>query len=157
MLPLYETAVRLELPVLFHTGESMFDSEHSRMFANPAGLGTLAERLPELNIIIGHCGSGTYFPVAYRLAERFPNVFLEFSGVPPSRVRSRFFDRELDLNLIPDKLIFGSDYPALPNGPDGIGKNIGAYHTLVEEGTLTSESCHGLLGENARSLLSIKR
>lgn len=157
MLPLYETAVRLNLPVLFHTGESMFDSRRSRRFADPSGLGTLAGKLPELTIVIGHCGSGAYFPIAFRLAERFPNVFLEFSGVPPSRVRSRFFDRELDLNLIPGKLIFGSDYPALPNGTDGIGKNIGAYRALVEKGTLTSESCRGLLGENARRLLSITR
>jgi predicted TIM-barrel fold metal-dependent hydrolase len=156
MLPFYETAARLGLPVLFHTGESMFDSSRSRAFSNPAGLGTLAEAVPDLSIVVGHCGSGAYFAVAYELAKRFPNVYIEFSGVPPSRVRTRFFDRRLDLNEIPHKLIFGSDYPALPNGPDGIRKNVEAYRALSECDTLSPESCRGLLGENARRLLGIR-
>ncbi len=155
MLPFYRTAVGLGLPVLFHTGVSMFDSERSRALGNPAGLGVLAEAVPELTIVVGHCGSGAYFPVAYELAKRYPNVYIEFSGVPPARVEHHFFEQGLDLNLIPEKLVFGSDYPALPNGSHGIGKNIRTYRELSRNGKLSRESCRGLLGENACRLLDI--
>ncbi|OGL46626.1 MAG: hypothetical protein A2161_10480 [Candidatus Schekmanbacteria bacterium RBG_13_48_7] len=149
MYPFYEKAAELNLPVLFHTGESIFDSEKSKMFASPEGLENLAIKIPGLSIIIGHCGSGKYFPVAYRLAKKYPNIYLEFSGVPPHLIKKHFFDKELDLNMIPDKLIFGSDYPALPNGLDGIKKNIETCKNLADQNILTRKSLDGLLGLNA--------
>jgi hypothetical protein len=153
MFPFYEKAGELGLPVLFHTGESMFDSERSRPFGDPKGLAVLAEKFPHLTIVIGHCGSGKYLPAAYRLARDYGNVFLEFSGIPPHLLERLFFDRGLDLNLIPEKLIFGSDYPALPNGPDGIRKNIETYRGLAAKGVLSERSIEGLLWANARRLL----
>jgi len=155
MFPFYGKAAELGLPVLFHTGESRFDSQRSKAFSNPEGLGVLARNLPDLTIIIGHCGSGKYFEVAFELAREFPNVFLEFSGVPPAYVKTHFIDRGLDLNSIPDKLLFGSDYPALPNGPDGIRKNVEKYRELAENGVLTEESSSGLLGTNAVRILGL--
>ena len=142
------------MPVLFHTGESLFDSERSKPFANPQGLEILAKEFPSLKIIIGHCGGGKYFDVAYRLGTTYPNIYLEFSGVPPHLVKKYFFDRGLDLNHIPHKLIFGSDYPALPNGLDGIRKNIETYQHLASEGMLTREALDGLLGVNAEKVLT---
>jgi len=155
MYPFYEKAAELKLPVLFHTGESRFDSDKSRMFSNPEGLGVLAEHFPDLVIVIGHCGSGKYFEVAFNLSRDYPNVFLEFSGVPPGFAQSHFIDRGLDLNLIPDKLVFGSDYPALPNGLDGIRKNIERYRQLAERGVLSRDSLRGLLGANAARILAV--
>jgi predicted TIM-barrel fold metal-dependent hydrolase len=155
MFPLYEKATELALPVLFHTGESMFDSEESRAFANPEGLAILAGRFPDLAIVIGHCGSGKYARTAFAIARDYPNVFLEFSGIPPHLLEKLFFDQGLDLNLIPEKLIFGSDYPALPNGPEGIRKNIEAYRRLAANKVLSDRALEGLLGANARRLLHL--
>jgi len=155
MYPFYEKAAELKLPVLFHTGESRFDSRKSKKFSNPEGLGALAKSIPDLVIIIGHCGSGKYFESAFGLTREFQNVYLEFSGVPPDFIRSHFIDRGLDLNLIPDKLVFGSDYPALPNGPDGIRKNVEKYQKLSENGVLTEQSLRGLLGSNAGRILDL--
>lgn len=154
MLPFYRKAAELNLPVLFHTGVSMFDSETSKRFASPEGLGNLASTLPDLTIIIGHGGGRDHFETAYALARKHPNIYLEFSGIPPHRVQNHFFDRGLDLNRIPEKLIFGSDYPALPNGLEGIGKNIETYRSLGGAGVLTVESLEGLLGSNADRILS---
>jgi len=154
MLPFYERASEQGLPVLFHTGVSMFDSERSRVFADPGGLGALAAAIPDLRIIIGHCGGGAFFGRAYELALSHPNIYLEFSGVPPHLLEEHFFEKGLDLNLIPGKIIFGSDYPALPNGLSGIGKNIETYEKMGESGLLTEETVRGLLGLNAMGILS---
>jgi len=154
MFSFYEKAVELRLPVLFHTGVSIFDSEKSKPFADPEGLGILADHFPDLDIIIGHCGSGMYFKTAYTLARKYPNIYLEFSGVPPHLVQQHFLDSGLDLNRIPGKLIFGSDYPALPDGLDGIRNNIESYRKLAAEGLLTRDSLAGLLGSNAERILT---
>lgn len=153
LFPVYETILELSIPVLFHTGESIFDSEVSKQFANPEGLGILAKRFPELVIVIGHAGGGKYFHVSYGLTDQHPNVYLELSGVPPHLVKKYFFDKNLDLNRIGSRLIFGSDYPALPKGLDGIRKNIDTYRNLADEGLLTRETVEGLLGANALRIL----
>jgi len=154
MLPFYEKGVELNLPILFHTGVSMFDSETSVAFASPEGLGELASTFPDLTIIIGHGGGRDHFGTAYGLAKRHANVYLEVSGIPPHRVPHHFFERGFDLNRIPEKLVFGSDYPALPNGLEGIGKNIESYRALGKSGILSTESLEGLLGANAHRILS---
>jgi len=155
MFPVWEAACRLKLPVLFHTGESEFDSPDSRGFGDPSGLAVVAENFPELTIIIAHCGSKKYFRTAYELAKRYPNVQLELSGIPPRSLGRHFCSQGMSLDDLSEKILFGTDYPAFPGGSDGIRKNVEAMRKIAESGIIKEDTAQKILYENAARILKI--
>ena len=94
----------LDLPCLFHTGESdiapFFQADYPRLeyFTEPV------ESQPETTFIMGHGGIHQYRELT-ELAVRNKNVYIELSGQPPSHIREM-----LDAGL-EDRLVYGSDWP----------------------------------------------
>jgi uncharacterized protein len=93
-----DAVAELKIPVLYHPREvSMF-------YAIAAGY-------PQVTLIMAHLGSYLSNNVAWHyeaiaIARRFPNVYLETSGV----VAHRFLEMAIK-ELGPEKIIFGSDGP----------------------------------------------
>jgi hypothetical protein len=76
------------------------------------------------------------------LARRFPNVWLEVSGVPPTRLLEYF----PQLPKMPEKVLFGSDWPG--PGVRDIGENLNAFRALP----LSNEAKQRILEENPLSV-----
>jgi predicted TIM-barrel fold metal-dependent hydrolase len=104
---LYEEAQRLKLPVMIHTGTSIFPGARSRN-GNPMTVDDVAVDFPELTIIIAHGGRPLWMEEAFFLVRRFPRVFMDVSSIPPKAI-PRYFPR---LAEVADKVLYGSDWPA---------------------------------------------
>src|SRR5262249_16872538 len=73
--PLLETAAREKAPVYIHTGPPSH--------ATPWQVIDLAERFPEVDLIMGHCGATDFWNDVIVAAEAAPNVYLESSCARP--------------------------------------------------------------------------
>ena len=117
---LYERAVELEIPVMFHTGTSIFKNVRQK-YADPMHLDDVAVDFPELTIIMAHSGRGMWYDTAFMLARIHENVYLEISGLPPKNLMEYF----PKIEEIEDKVVFGSDFPSA-----NIKRNIEAIKRL---------------------------
>ena len=143
MYPLYAKAQELGVPVMAHTGSSLFKGVKHK-YADPMFWDDVAADFPHLNIVMAHSGRGVWYDRAFFLAKIHANVYLEISGLPPQKLLSYF----PELERIPDKVIFGSDWPGMPD----IQRNIEAIRGLpLDEATKGK-----ILGGNAARLLHLE-
>jgi uncharacterized protein len=133
----YAACEREGLPVIFHTGTSVFPRARNR-FGDPMLVEDVALDYPKLTIVLAHGGRPLWMPTAVFLARRFPNVWLELSSVPPSRLLDYF----PTLEKLSDKVLFGTDWPG-PAVPE-IGGNLEAFRALG----LSEEAQRRILEEN---------
>ena len=140
--PLYQAAQDLEIPVLIHTGSSVFTGARIK-FGDPLLLDDVATDFPSLNLIMAHSGRGFWYDRAFFLSKLHPNLYMELSGLPPSKLMTFF--PELARNT--DKVIFGSDWPGLSS----IGGNMAAIANLP----LPAAGVDRILGGNAARLLNL--
>jgi len=120
---IYEACERLGLPVIFHTGTSIFPKARNR-FGQPILIEDVAVDFPRLTIVLAHGGRPLWMDEAVFLVRRFPHVYLETSSVPPTKLLE-YFPR---LESIADKVLFGSDWPG--PGVADIGDNVRAFDAL---------------------------
>jgi uncharacterized protein len=120
---LYEEAQRLKLPVMIHTGTSIFPGARSRN-GEPITVDDVAVDFPDLTIILAHGGRPLWMEQAFFLVRRFPQVWMDVSSIPPKAIL-RYFPR---LAEIADKVLYGSDWPA--PGVPSMGENLRAFRAL---------------------------
>src|SRR5271170_5648465 len=134
---LYGACVRYDLPVIFHTGTSVFPRARNR-FADPMMLDDVAVDFPDLTIVLAHGGRPIWMESAVFLTRRFPNVWLEVSGIPPAKLLEYF----PTLPKLADKVLFGTDWPG--PGVKDIRVNLDAFRALG----LPAAACERILEEN---------
>jgi hypothetical protein len=139
---LYEKAQELKIPVVFHTGTSVFQQARLK-YANPLYLDDVAIDFPDLTIVQAHGGRGLWYDTAFFLARRHKNIYIDISGLPPQNLL-RYFP---DLEKIADKVLFGSDWPGIPS----IRKNIEVIQKLL----LKEETKRKIIRENAKKILRL--
>jgi len=139
---LYEKAQELEIPLIFHTGSSVFKNARLK-YGDPLYLDDVAVDFPDLRIIQAHGGRGFWYDSAFFLAKHHRNVYIDISGLPPQNLLKYF----PDLEKIADKVIFGSDWP----GVLSIKKNIETIQRLP----LKAETKRKILGESALRILKL--
>ena len=120
---LYEEAQRLKLPVMIHTGTSVFPGARSRT-GEPMAVDDVAVDFPSLTIILAHGGRPLWMEQAFFLVRRFPQVYMDVSSIPPRRL-PHYFPRLAD---IADKVLYGSDWPA--PGVRAMGDNLREFRAL---------------------------
>jgi predicted TIM-barrel fold metal-dependent hydrolase len=135
---IYETCQRLRIPVIVHTGTSVFPGARNRM-AEPLLVEDVAIDFPRLTIVLAHGGRPLWMEQAVFLARRFENVYLEISSVPPSRLLEYF----PTLEKLAGKTLFGSDWPG--PGVKDIAGNLAAFRELP----LSPETQKQILETNA--------
>ncbi len=123
---LYGACERERVPVIVHTGTSVFPGARNR-FADPLLVEDVAVDFPDLTLVLAHGGRPFWTGAAVFLARRFPNVWLEVSGVPPSRLLDYF----PALPRLASKTVFGTDWPG--PGVKEIGANVAAFRALPLE------------------------
>ena len=92
--------------------------------------------------MLAHAGRPLWVDQATFLARRFPNVWLELSGIPPLRL----LDYLPRLGELASKSIFGTDWPV--PGVSDMGKNIESFRSLG----LSSEQQRMIFEENPRKV-----
>ena len=142
LYPLYSLAQEERLPVLVHTGSSVFKGSKIK-YADPIHLDDVASDFPDLVLLMAHSGRGIWYDRAFFLSRLHPNLYLEISGLPPKNLLNYFPDMENNI----DKFVYGSDWPAVQS----IAANIEAIKSLP----LKQESKKKILYDNAAKILKL--
>lgn len=142
LYPLYAKAEELQIPVMFHTGSSNFPGARLK-YGDPLYLDDVAVDFPKLTIILSHAGRGFWYDKAFFLSRLHQNIYLDMTGIPPQRLLHYF----PELEKVAQKLLFGSDWPAITD----IRKNIEIIRGLE----LREDTKKAFLGENALRLLRL--
>jgi predicted TIM-barrel fold metal-dependent hydrolase len=138
---IYEEAQRLRLPVMIHTGTSVFPGARSRT-GEPMAVDDVAVDFPDLKIVLAHGGRPLWMDQAFFLVRRFPNVHMDVSSIPP-RAILRYFPR---LAEVADKVLYGSDWPA--PGVRSMADNLRDFRAL----DLPAAAFEKMLETNARAV-----
>jgi predicted TIM-barrel fold metal-dependent hydrolase len=138
---IYRTAEANGIPVMFHTGTSIFTGARNR-YGDPIFIDDVGVDFPKLKIILAHGGRPLWMNTAFFLLRRHPNVFLDISGIPP-KMLLKYFPR---LHEIAHKTLFGTDWPG-PGVPE-IKQNVMDFRDLA----LSDENKQQILGKTALSI-----
>ncbi len=142
MYPLYAKAQELGIPLLTHTGSSVFKGARIK-YADPLLLDDVAIDFPELSILMAHSGRPFWYQEAFWMARRHPNVYLELSGLP-GRKLMEYFPR---LEEIHQKVVYGSDWPGNPD----LKRNVEAIRDLP----ISDGAKQAILYDNAAKILGL--
>lgn len=116
VLPVYEAAAALKIPVLMHTGMSWAPGTPLEV-GRPLLLETPIREFPKLNFVLAHFGWPWVWE-ATALALKYPNVYLDTSCLyydSPKEFFQFVFTKQLPATVIERSLrhqvVFGSNYP----------------------------------------------
>jgi predicted TIM-barrel fold metal-dependent hydrolase len=144
LYPLYAKAQELGIPVLVHTGSSVFKGARIK-YGNPLYLDDVAIDFPDLKILMAHSGRPLWYEHAFWMARQHENVYLEISGLPAKNLLNYF----PKLESLAHKFVYGSDWPGNPY----LARNIEAIKALpIKEGTKSK-----ILSENAARILGLPK
>ena len=140
---LYEVCARHGVPVLLHIGSSVIPGTRLK-YCDPIHLDDVAVDFPELSVVMAHGGRGFWYDACAFLATRHANFYIDVAGLVPERLREHY----PRLERLAPKLVFGSDWPAMPRS---VAANIASIQRLG----LPPETLHTVLDGNARRLLRL--
>ena len=143
LYPVYAAAEELGIPVQVHTGSSVFRGSRLK-YGDPLFLDDVAVDFPDLSILITHGGRPFWYDHAFALCRLHRNVYIDVAGLPPRKLTTYF----PELARLPDKFVFGSDWPGLPNP---VRDNIAAIRDLP----IPEPAIAAILGETAARLYRI--
>ena len=86
---IYERAQALGIPVMIHTGTSIFPRARNK-YTQPIFIDDLIVDFPKLKIIIAHGGRPLWMNEAIFLMRRSPNAYLDISSIPPQNLLKYF-------------------------------------------------------------------
>ena len=138
---LYRAAEANGIPVMFHTGTSIFPGARNK-YGDPIYVDDVAVDFPKLKILLAHGGRPLWMDTAFFLIRRHRNVYLDISSIPPKRLL-QYFPR---LPEIAHKTLFGTDWPG-PGVPD-VKRNMDEFRSLP----LSEEIKATILGKTALTI-----
>ena len=141
--PLYEICQSAGLPVLLHIGSSVIPGTRLK-YCDPIHLDDVAVDFPALNIVMAHGGRGFWYEACAFLASHKPNLYIDLTGLVPARLLEHF----PDLERLSGKVVFGSDWPAMP-------KSVGTNARAIEGLGLTQGALDRIFYQNSARLLGL--
>jgi predicted TIM-barrel fold metal-dependent hydrolase len=138
---LYERAAANGLPVMIHTGTSIFPGARN-IHAQPMLADDVCIDFPSLVVILAHGGRPLWMNEAFFLVRRHKNMYMDISGIPPHKLLE-YFPR---LEDIAGKVLWGTDWPG-PGVPE-IKGNIEKFLALP----ISPEAKRKILYDNAARL-----
>ena len=141
LYPLYGAAQELGMPVMYHTGLSVFQNSRIK-YGNPIFLDDVAVDFPDLTLVMSHGGRGPWYDEAMTMLRIHKNAYIDITGLPPKKLLQYF----PDLPRFADKFLFGTDWPSVD-----MRRNAEAVAALP----LPPEAIRGILGETAKKLLHL--
>lgn len=141
--PLYEICQAARIPVLFHIGSSVIPGTRLK-YCDPIHFDDLAVDFPDLVVVMAHGGRGFWYDACAFYAAHHANFYIDVTGLVPARLLEHF----PTLERIAHKVVFGSDFPAMPRSP---GENAAVIAKLG----LSREAVERILYSNAAALLGL--
>jgi uncharacterized protein len=126
MYPAYECLQAAGIPLVVHCGTSTFPGS-SNKFADPVLLDDVLRDFRALTVVLAHGGRGWWYDAAAFMALSNERVWIELSGLPPSRLRD-YYARHNWARLT-RRMIFATDWPGVP----GIAANARAVAALCAD------------------------
>lgn len=123
LYPAYQVCREAGIPVVLHCGTSTFPGSNNK-FADPTLLDDVLRDFPDVNFVLAHGGRGWWYDAAAFLAMSRDNVWIELSGLPPSKLADYY--ARYDLSRLARRFIFGTDWPGMP----GVARNARALAGL---------------------------
>jgi predicted TIM-barrel fold metal-dependent hydrolase len=145
MYPAYEVCRAAGVPVVVHCGTSTFPGALNQ-YADPILLDDVLRDFPGLDLVLAHGGRGWWYDAAAFLALTNARVWIELSGLPPSRLQT-YYARHSWARLT-RRMIFGTDWPGIP----GIARNARAVTALCPD----EETAGLVLAGNAATVYGLK-
>ena len=139
MYPVYDLCAERGVPVIVHTGPSIFPGSQDEA-GDPKLIDTIAAAYPGVPFVLAHGGRGHWYADAARMALARDNVWIDLAGLPPKRLPDYYAG--FDLPALAAKWIFGTDWPGVP----GVRRNARAVAALG----LPDDTLAAVLGANAR-------
>ncbi|GAA4603322.1 amidohydrolase family protein [Actinoallomurus liliacearum] len=145
LYPAYEVCQAAGIPLIVHCGTSTFPGSTNR-FADPVLLDDVLRDFRRLNVALAHGGRGWWYDAAAFMALSNERVWIELSGLPPSRLRD-YYARH-NWKRLTRRMIFGTDWPGVP----GIAANARAVAALCPD----EETAALVLAGNAARVYNLK-
>jgi hypothetical protein len=124
--PAYELCQSIGMPVVVHCGTSTFPGAQNR-FGDPVLLDEVLRDFPRIDWVLAHGGRGWWYDAAAFLALSNERVWIELSGLPPSRLQD-YYARH-SWRRLTRRMIFATDWPGIP----GIAANARAVSALLPD------------------------
>jgi predicted TIM-barrel fold metal-dependent hydrolase len=141
--PLYELCQERGIPVLLHIGSSVIPGTRLK-YCDPLHLDDLAVDFPALTVVMAHGGRGFWYDACAFLAAHHENFHIDLTGLVPQRLLEHF----PRLERLAGKVVFGSDWPAMP-------RSAAANASAIRELGLSAAATEAILHENAARLLRL--
>lgn len=141
---MYERAQANRLPVMIHTGTSIFPGARN-VHAQPMLADDVSIDYPDLVVILAHGGRPLWMNEAFFLVRRHKNMHMDISGIPPQKLME-YFPR---LEEIADKVLWGTDWPG-PGVPE-IRGNMEKFRALP----ISDAAKQKILYDNAAQLFPV--
>ncbi len=138
---IYRMAEQAHLPVMIHTGTSIFPGARN-VYADPIYVDDVGVDFPDLPVILAHGGRPLWTEAAAFVVRRHRNFWMDISGIPPQNLL-KYFPR---LEQLADRVLWGSDWPG--PGVPGMGSNLAKFMELP----LSAEVKQKILYDNAMRL-----
>jgi predicted TIM-barrel fold metal-dependent hydrolase len=145
LYPAYAICQERGVPVVVHSGTSTFPGA-ANTFADPLLLDDVLRDFRSLDVVLAHGGRGWWYDAAAVLALSNERVWIELSGLPPSRLQA-YYARH-NWSRLTRRMIFGTDWPAIP----GIASNARAVAALCPD----DETADLVLAGNAAHVYGLK-
>jgi uncharacterized protein len=145
LYPAYEVCQTAGIPLVVHCGTSTFPGSMNK-YADPVLLDDVLRDFRTLNVALAHGGRGWWYDAAAFTALSNDRVWIELSGLPPSRLREYYAKH--NWNRLTRRMIFGTDWPGVP----GIAKNARAVAALCPD----EETAALVLAGNAARVYNLK-
>lgn len=110
--PLYAYCELIGMPVIMHTSIHYWRQAYM-WHGQPQYVDEVAVDFPALKIIMSHGGNG-FGPLVLAVAQRHPNIYLEFSALNPRYMAPEFI--QAANTYLKEKCLFGTDYPLVEFG-----------------------------------------
>lgn len=120
---IYRRCEERGIPVLIHTGTSIFPRARSK-YGNPLEIDDVAIDFPDLRIVLAHGGRPLWMAEAFFVMRRHANVWFDLSGIPPKSLID-WFPKIAELE---SKLLWGSDWPS--PGVPSLRRNVDQFLAL---------------------------
>jgi uncharacterized protein len=145
LYPAYEACQAAGIPVVVHCGTSTFPGA-ANSYGDPVALDDVLRDFRALTLVLAHGGRGWWYDAAAFLALAHDRVWIELSGLPPSRLRDYYWRQ--NWRRLTRRMIFGTDWPGIP----GIAANARAVAALMPD----QETAAAVLGGNAIRVYNLK-
>ena len=138
--PVIELANNYSLPILIHSD--------SGGFAHPRMIGALAERHPEVKIIIGHMGLDAW-QESIEMAKNHKNIYLDTADIP-----NEVYIIPIAVKVVgADRIIWGADSPSINAAVEMAKIKTADLYSLY--GEVTEKDKELILGGNIARILGI--